>query len=137
LGIWAGIKWVGREGTGIGATKRFGWLIIRKTSNPICSFMVGSGKVRVIRGQFLNSAASVVMSYGPSWARRSILGRALGVWLLVILWILPPSIIVASIACKSQKGSRAKACRSQHGVNPITMDPGTRLPPSRISRLSP
>jgi len=126
LGVWAGIKWVGREGTGVGATKRFGWLIIRKTFNPFSSNREGSGKICKTRTLFLNSAASVVMAYGPPWARRSILGRALGVWLLVVLWILPPSIIVASAACKSHKSPRAKANRFQLGVNPIKMDPGTK-----------
>ena len=65
MGISTGIKWVAREGTGVGATKRFGWLIIRKTCNPFHSDRGGSGKLREIRTQFLNAAASAVMTYGP------------------------------------------------------------------------
>jgi hypothetical protein len=117
MGIWAGIKWVGREGAGVGATKRFGGLIIRSTSNLSSSFRDRPGKVWGIQKQFLDSAASVVMTYGPSWAGQSILGRALGVWLLVILWILPPSIVVASAVCKPHQRSKAQANRSQRSLD--------------------
>jgi hypothetical protein len=125
MGISAGIKWMVREGTGVGATKRFGWLIIRETCNPLSANRDSSGKIREIHTQFLNAAASVVKTYGPPWARRSILGRALGIWLLVLLWIVPPSILAASAACKSHKMFRAKADRFRHGVNPIEKSPGT------------
>lgn len=106
MDIGAGIKWVGREGTGAGATERFCWLILRKTSCPFYSSMDGEEKIQNIKTNFMNSAALLVMSYGPTWAKQAILGRALGVWLLAILWIVPPTIIAGSATCKSHKGSR-------------------------------
>lgn len=105
MGIWTGIKWVGREGSGIGAAKRFGRMIIRKTSNSCSSWRDGSGNVLAIRKRFLISAASVVMAYGPSWARRMFFGRAIGVWMLVLLWILPPSVMVVFAACNFHRRS--------------------------------
>lgn len=100
MGIGAGIKWVGREGAGIGAAKRFGWIILRNSWNPSSSPHEDSGTVLAARKRFLNSAASVVMAYGPSWARRSIYGRAIGVWMLAALWVLPPSIMIVFTLCK-------------------------------------
>jgi hypothetical protein len=62
MGIWAGLKRAGIEGTGVGATKRFGWLIIRETSNPFSSSRDALEKVRVIRrcydSGFLEAACS-------------------------------------------------------------------------------
>ncbi len=89
MGIWKGMKWVAREGTGLGASQRFGRLIFRGTGRGATR----PGKAWGIWRQFMVSASAAVQSFGPSWARKNLRGRAVGVWVLVLAWVVPPLLL--------------------------------------------
>jgi hypothetical protein len=48
-------------------------------------------------GVFLGAADSVVQRWGPTWARRMLLGRSVGAWLLLLVWATVPFVVVAAI----------------------------------------
>ena len=86
MGIWKYLKWVAREGTGFGASQRFGRLVFR---SPWCG-TDRPGHGGEIWHQFMASATAAVHSFGPSWARQKVRGRPVGVWVLALAWIIPP-----------------------------------------------
>ena len=89
MGIWKGMKWVAREGVGLGAIQRFRSLIFRSTG-PRLPRLGGGGE---IWRHFMDSATAAVQSFGPPWACRKVRGRAVGVWALVLAWIVPPLVL--------------------------------------------
>ena len=86
MGVWESMKWVAKEGTGAGVHKRFGQMILGRTWQR-------AAKDDGILRQFLGSAAAAVTRFGPIWARREVRGRSVGVWLLVMCWLVPPALL--------------------------------------------
>ena len=93
MGMLAGVKWVLREGVGIGASRRWVQLILGK-AGP--SGEAGSivDRANAIRCEFLEAAETVTGRFGPSWAKRRFFGRTVGVWLLALLWMVPATATI-------------------------------------------
>ena len=86
MGVWAGLKWVAREGTGAGVQQRLVWLILgRSRLRP--SMRVG------ILQQFLDSASVAVSKFGPVWVKQEVGGQPLIGWLLVCCWMAVPILL--------------------------------------------
>ena len=51
-------------------------------------------------GRFIGAADVVARTWGPRWSRdRHLFGRALGAWVLLLLWIaIPAALIVRRVA---------------------------------------
>ena len=105
MGIWKGMKWVAREGAGLGASQRFGRLIFRRTG----PWSLRSGGGGDIWRQFMDSATGAIQSFGPSWARRKVRGRAMGVWVLVLAWIIPPLLLALLTLHRASQTARRPA----------------------------
>ena len=89
MGIWMGMKWVAREGTGLGSNRRFGRIVLFGDGRGKPRYRIGEGLWR----QFIASATAAVQCYGPSWARWKLGGRPVGVWGLVLVWVIPPLLL--------------------------------------------
>lgn len=51
-------------------------------------------------GRFLMAATVVVEKWGPSWARKRVLGSApVGAWLLLMLWLGLPLLLLTGLCC--------------------------------------
>ena len=87
MGLWAGMKWVAREGSGAGVQRRLVRLILE---SPGRSAIRPSSLLR----HFMAAATAAVTRFGPAWARREVLGQAVGVWLLVLSWLTPMALLV-------------------------------------------
>ena len=90
MGVWTGLKWVAREGTGAGVQQRLVRLIL------------GSPGRRAIRAtsilrHFMAAATNAVKRFGPAWTRRDVLGQAVGVWLLLSCWFVPLVAVAISM----------------------------------------
>lgn len=114
MGIWKYVKWVAREGAGFGTSQRFGHLILRNIW-PGTSRSGGAGD---LWRQFMDSATSAVHSFGPSWARRKVRGRAVGVWVLVLAWVVPPLLLTFLVFHRVSENYKrpAGALRSQSAL---------------------
>ncbi len=75
-----------REGTGVAVQQRLIRLILERPGRIAFRW---TGLFR----QFMAAATAAVMRFGPAWARREVLGQAVGVWLLVVFWVVPPILI--------------------------------------------
>lgn len=86
MGICKGITWLAMEGSGVGVHRRLVRLVLRSSG--------WSANAQVsLSNQFMNSADKAVSRVGPLWARKEIQGRAIGVWLLVLCWLAPPTLL--------------------------------------------
>jgi hypothetical protein len=81
MGVRAGLKWMAMEGTGAGVQQRLVRLILGRPGR------IGDLGTSLLR-QFMAAATSAVMRFGPAWAKRQVLGQAVGVWLLVPFWVV-------------------------------------------------
>lgn len=81
MSVRAGLKWVAREGTGVGVQQRLARVILGRPGP-------GSNPKAVILQQFLDSASAVVLRFGPFWAQREAGGRPVGAWLLACFWVV-------------------------------------------------
>ena len=79
-----------KEGTGVGVQQRLAHVILGRSGQPAAE------KVSVLQ-QFMRSAAVAIARFGPGWARGILLGKPVGVWLLVMCWILFPVLVL--LAC--------------------------------------
>jgi hypothetical protein len=43
--------------------------------------------------RFASAAEAVVNSWGPRWARRRLVGRSIGVWVLTAAWMTIPLLV--------------------------------------------
>lgn len=60
---------------------------------------IGSSHAAWFLERFLSSSTILVRKRGPSWAsQRFLLGREVGTWILVVVWIGLPVAIVARAA---------------------------------------
>ena len=93
MGVWSGLKWLAKEGTGTGVQRRLVRLILGmpgKRPNEMAS----------IPRQFIDSASALVSIFGPVWARREIGDRPIGVWFLVCCWVLAACSPLCSLVIK-------------------------------------
>lgn len=77
MGFWG-------EVSGVNVHRRsFGWIFKGKGGEE------EGPRTKWFLSRFLNAAEKVVASRGPAWSRGRIWGRPLGVWALLLLWIIP------------------------------------------------
>ena len=112
MGVWAGLKWVAREGTGAGVQQRLIRLIL---GSPGRSAVRATSLLR----QFIGSATAVVTRFGPAWARRGGLGQAVGVWLLVLFWLAPTALLVAAVVHRCAVRFKGVSMFSPHRPVPL------------------
>ena len=140
MGLWAGMKWVVREGTGAGVQRRLTQVILGNGGAGARAAGGPAHQARGIRAQFLEAATTLVAAHGPSWAQRKLGGRAFGVWLLVILWVLPPSLLALAALRSALVRAQARVprpvagpVRSRGGEGTLSR-PGPSLPGSTRGR---
>ena len=99
MGMVAGMKWIAKEGTGAGTQRRF-----------LQFFMSRSGhrptrEIGILQ-EFKGAASAAVTRFGPDWVRQNVCGRPVGVWLLLICWLLPLFLTVGGAvrAILTQRG---------------------------------
>ena len=110
--LLAGMKWVVKEGAGVGASRRWvPWIL------GIAGFTGNSNhfanKIQNLPCQFLAASETVVGRFGPGWAKHSILGRAVGVWLLAWLWVAP--MVLVTLGAAHRCFGKASTIGSQSG----------------------
>ena len=90
MGLWTSLRRAVFEGAGAGVNRRLvrflGGTWTRNLSNQAQDT---SGLVE----QFLAHANVVVDRFGPAWSRRKVASWSLGVWLLLLLWVIPSAVI--------------------------------------------
>jgi hypothetical protein len=95
MGWWTSLKWAASEWTGTGVNLRL--------VQSLCETWSKRARTRSsadfgLVGQFLASATRVINCFGPAWTRRKIRNQPLGVWFLLLLWIvLPLAFAMAAI----------------------------------------
>ena len=93
MGLWAGLKWTVREGTGVGMSQRLARIfgeIFPITSKAVVKIFIG------LRKQFVMASNAVVDQFGPAWARRKIFGYPSGTWIFLSIWLVLPFVVVLS-----------------------------------------
>ena len=85
MGLGAGLRWVAREGIGLGAWRRFRQVVRVKKKAPTVGEMWLEGVLR----EFLVSAETAIHAFGPGWSQQLVKGKTFGTWLLVVVWITP------------------------------------------------
>jgi hypothetical protein len=99
MNIWYGLKLAAIEGSGAGASLRFLRLVmVNALGNPSIPGQRPSIPVSILCS-FMVSAEQVVQRFGPVWFRKKVKGRAIGTWVFLFLWIVPPALLIARSCC--------------------------------------
>jgi hypothetical protein len=108
MSVWEGMNWWVKEGSGAGSQHRLVRMILGKPERHDLSRVT-------LSHQFLCSAAAAVTRFGPAWAKREICRRTVGVWLLVLCWLVPPAILALA------------AVHHGHGLARVALASDTRV----------
>lgn len=47
--------------------------------------------------RFTEASETIIMTWGPRWAKRRAAGRPLGVWLLGAVWLAIPVVVILAV----------------------------------------
>lgn len=89
MGMWAGIRLVAQEIGGIGVQRRLFQVILWRTGQRTETGMAG----KAIMYRFMWAASIAVTRFGPAWAKKEFRGRPVGVWMLLVCWLISPALV--------------------------------------------